>query len=357
MDEPQNTRIVKLVYFFVSKIESLGVVQYFDKEVWCYSTPVVPKVCSAEKLTKHLPITGFLEHLRSDLENIIDLLSMDRWLKSGSLKKTIKTSATVPPVAMEASTANSVEEDGAVANARIARQDEGFLDESATAGVKETSELLKELPTPTGLFTDPNFGTSALAYTLRPNPVEYAMSTMENLLLAVPYQPSNHDFSNSSVVVNVERCAASSAMDIPKNVEVQSSKDCNQTNLPMRKYSRTSGTSRDHHLTTSHGATREMPRSPRHTSTVYQLRLFTRGENNVRGPGCLLMRLHTQRPRNGAVLDDLISIRRRPQCKEWPGSLDPIYNNSFNASSSPTLHLPNWNSKEKQKTFATAIQI
>nr|CAD7571735.1 unnamed protein product [Timema californicum] len=31
---------------------------------------------------------------------------MDRWLKSGSLKKTIKTSATVPPVAMEASTAN-----------------------------------------------------------------------------------------------------------------------------------------------------------------------------------------------------------------------------------------------------------
>nr|CAD7265533.1 unnamed protein product [Timema shepardi] len=78
-------------------------------------------------------ITGFLEHLRSDLENIIDLLSMDRWLKSGSLKKTIKTSATVPPVAMEASTANSVEEDGAVANARIAGQDEGFLDESATA--------------------------------------------------------------------------------------------------------------------------------------------------------------------------------------------------------------------------------
>nr|CAD7428991.1 unnamed protein product [Timema monikensis] len=52
-------------------------------------------------------------------------------------------------------------------------------------------------------------------------------------------------------------------MDIPKNVEVQSSKDCNQTDLPMRKYSR----------------------------------------------------------------DDLISIRRRPQCKEWPGSLDPIYNN------------------------------
>nr|CAD7201989.1 unnamed protein product [Timema douglasi] len=97
-------------------------------------------------LTKHLPITGFLEHLRSDLENIIDLLSMDRWLKSGSLKKTIKTSATVPPVAMEASTANSVEEDGAVANARIAGQDEGFLDESATAGVTETSELLKELP-------------------------------------------------------------------------------------------------------------------------------------------------------------------------------------------------------------------
>nr|CAD7257433.1 unnamed protein product [Timema shepardi] len=46
-----------------------------------------------------------------------------------------------------------------------------------------------------------------------------------------------------------------------------------------------------------------MPRSPRHTSTVYQLRLFTRGENNVRGPGCLLTRLHTQRPRNGAVLD------------------------------------------------------
>nr|CAD7200075.1 unnamed protein product [Timema douglasi] len=96
--------------------------------------------------TKHLPITGFLEHLRSDLENIIDLLSMDRWLKSGSLKKTIKTSATVPPVAMEASTANSVEEDGAVANARITGQDEGFLDESATAGVTETSELLKELP-------------------------------------------------------------------------------------------------------------------------------------------------------------------------------------------------------------------
>nr|CAD7195983.1 unnamed protein product [Timema douglasi] len=45
-------------------------------------------------------------HLRSDLENIIDLLSMDRWLKSGSLKKTIKTSTTVPPVAMEASTSN-----------------------------------------------------------------------------------------------------------------------------------------------------------------------------------------------------------------------------------------------------------
>nr|CAD7202267.1 unnamed protein product [Timema douglasi] len=62
---------------------------------------------------------------------------MDRWLKSGSLKKTIKTSATVPPVAMEASTANSVEEDGAVANARIAGQDEGFLDESATAGRPE----------------------------------------------------------------------------------------------------------------------------------------------------------------------------------------------------------------------------
>nr|CAD7567699.1 unnamed protein product [Timema californicum] len=71
---------------------------------------------------------------------------MDRWLKSGSLKKTIKTSATVPPVAMEASTANSVEEDGAVANARISGQDEGFLDESATAGVTETSELFKELP-------------------------------------------------------------------------------------------------------------------------------------------------------------------------------------------------------------------
>nr|CAD7194504.1 unnamed protein product [Timema douglasi] len=49
---------------------------------------------------------GFLEHLRSDLENIIDLLSMGRWLKSGSLKKAIKTSATVPPVAMEASTTN-----------------------------------------------------------------------------------------------------------------------------------------------------------------------------------------------------------------------------------------------------------
>nr|CAD7201253.1 unnamed protein product [Timema douglasi] len=70
----------------------------------------------------------------------------------------------------------------------------------------------------------------------------------------------------------------------------------------------TSGTSCDHHLTTSHGATREMPRSPRHTSTVYQLRLFTRGENNVRGPGCLLMRLHTQRPRNGAVLKADIAI-------------------------------------------------
>nr|CAD7196729.1 unnamed protein product [Timema douglasi] len=34
-----------------------------------------------------------------------------------------------------------------------------------------------------------------------------------------------------------------------------------------------------------------------------KLRLFTRGENNVRGPGCLLTRLHTQRPRNGALLD------------------------------------------------------
>nr|CAD7567426.1 unnamed protein product [Timema californicum] len=92
--------------------------------------------------TKHLPITGFLEHLRSDLENIIDLLSMDRWLKSGSLKKTIKTSATVPPVAMEASTANSVEEDGAVSNARIAGQDEGFLDESVTA--EEFHDKIKE---------------------------------------------------------------------------------------------------------------------------------------------------------------------------------------------------------------------
>nr|CAD7260206.1 unnamed protein product [Timema shepardi] len=67
---------------------------------------------------------------------------MDRWLKSGSLKKTIKTSATVPPVAMEASTANSVEEDGAVANARIAGQDEGFLDESATA--EEFHDKIKE---------------------------------------------------------------------------------------------------------------------------------------------------------------------------------------------------------------------
>nr|CAD7428591.1 unnamed protein product [Timema monikensis] len=68
---------------------------------------------------------------------------MDCWLKSGSLKKTIETSATVPPVAMEASTANSVEEDGAVANARIAGQDEGFLDESATAGfVEDYSRIL-----------------------------------------------------------------------------------------------------------------------------------------------------------------------------------------------------------------------
>nr|CAD7571174.1 unnamed protein product [Timema californicum] len=100
------------------------------------------KMCFCNEKTKHLPITGFLEHLRSDLENIIDLLSMDRWLKSGSLKKTIKTSATVPPVAMEASKANSVEEDGAVANARISGQDEGFLDESATA--EEFHDKIKE---------------------------------------------------------------------------------------------------------------------------------------------------------------------------------------------------------------------
>jgi len=31
---------------------------------------------------------------------------MDRWLKSGSLKKTVKTSVTVPPMAVEASTIN-----------------------------------------------------------------------------------------------------------------------------------------------------------------------------------------------------------------------------------------------------------
>jgi len=48
----------------------------------------------------------FLEHLRSDPENIIDFLSMDRWLKSGSLKETVKTSVTVAPLAVEASTTN-----------------------------------------------------------------------------------------------------------------------------------------------------------------------------------------------------------------------------------------------------------
>jgi len=31
---------------------------------------------------------------------------MDRWLKSGSLKITVKTSVTVPPIAVEASTIN-----------------------------------------------------------------------------------------------------------------------------------------------------------------------------------------------------------------------------------------------------------
>jgi len=31
---------------------------------------------------------------------------MDRWLKSGSLKKTVKTSVKVPPIAVEASTTN-----------------------------------------------------------------------------------------------------------------------------------------------------------------------------------------------------------------------------------------------------------
>ena len=31
---------------------------------------------------------------------------MDRWLKTGSLKITVKTSVTVPPIAVEASTTN-----------------------------------------------------------------------------------------------------------------------------------------------------------------------------------------------------------------------------------------------------------
>jgi hypothetical protein len=35
---------------------------------------------------KHLPFTGFVEHPRSDSENIINFISMNRWLKSGSLK-------------------------------------------------------------------------------------------------------------------------------------------------------------------------------------------------------------------------------------------------------------------------------
>ena len=31
---------------------------------------------------------------------------MNRWMKSGSLKKTVKTSVTIPPIAVEASTTN-----------------------------------------------------------------------------------------------------------------------------------------------------------------------------------------------------------------------------------------------------------
>nr|CAD7263368.1 unnamed protein product [Timema shepardi] len=51
------------------------------------------------------------------------------------------------------------------------------------------------------------------------------------------------------------------------------------------------------------------------TEAGLKLRLFTRGENNVRGQGCLLTRLHTQRPRNGALLRER---RKRMWTRDWP---------------------------------------
>uniref|UniRef100_A0ACB8FHK1 Uncharacterized protein n=1 Tax=Sphaerodactylus townsendi TaxID=933632 RepID=A0ACB8FHK1_9SAUR len=72
---------------------------------------------------------------------------MDYWLKSGSLKKTVKSFFIVPSVAVKASTANSAEEDGAVASAKISGQDGEFLDESVTADVPELPEVLNQLPT------------------------------------------------------------------------------------------------------------------------------------------------------------------------------------------------------------------
>nr|CAD7395744.1 unnamed protein product [Timema cristinae] len=63
----------------------------------------------------------------------------------------------------------------AVASARIAGQDEGFLDESMTAGVTETSELLKELPSTSSSETsdldnkEDSLGVKAVTPTSQPS--------------------------------------------------------------------------------------------------------------------------------------------------------------------------------------------
>uniref|UniRef100_A0ACB8ERB9 Uncharacterized protein n=1 Tax=Sphaerodactylus townsendi TaxID=933632 RepID=A0ACB8ERB9_9SAUR len=72
---------------------------------------------------------------------------MDCWLKFGSLKKTVKTFVAVAPAAVETSTTNSVEEDGAIASTRIAGPDVGFWNESVTVGAPEPPVVLDKLPT------------------------------------------------------------------------------------------------------------------------------------------------------------------------------------------------------------------
>nr|CAD7408877.1 unnamed protein product [Timema poppensis] len=55
--------------------------------------------------------------------------------------------------------------------------------------------------------------------------------------------------------------------------------------------------------------------------TPVPLRLFTQGGNNVRGQGCLLTRLHTHKPRNGALLN---GTPEYDACAVW----DMDYNNT-----------------------------